>query len=56
VSSVHALPSRSRRMPVPRPTAVSNAIHASVMPSASEGGSVVREDSEVALFPPVTGG
>ena len=30
-------------MPVPRPTAVSNAIQASVMPSASEGGSVVRQ-------------
>ena len=43
VSSVHALPSRSRRCPLPRPTAVSNAIHASVTPSAVAGSSVVRK-------------
>ena len=47
VSSVHALPSRRRRTPVPRPTAVSNAIQASVMPSASEGGSVVRNPARL---------
>ena len=43
MSSVHALPSRRRRCPQPRPTSVSNSIQASVTPSASAGGSVVRQ-------------
>src|SRR6478609_6035893 len=41
VSNVHALPSRRRSSPLPRPAAVSNAIHAVVIPSAVSGGSVV---------------
>jgi hypothetical protein len=43
VSSVQALPSISRRWPRPRPISVSNAIHASITPSASVGSSVVRQ-------------
>ena len=43
VSSVHALPSLQAQMPLPRPTSVSNAIHASVTPSASAAGSVTRK-------------
>ena len=37
MSSVHALPSLSRRCPLPRPTSVSNSIQASVTPSALGG-------------------
>ena len=43
VSSVQAWPSRRRRWPRPRPVSVSNSIQASAMPSASVGGSVVRQ-------------
>ena len=42
VSSVNALPSISLSSPLPRPTAVSNAIHAVTTPSASVGSSVTR--------------
>ena len=43
VSSVQARPSVSRRCPRPRPTAVSNSIHASSTPSAPVGGSAARK-------------